>query len=310
MERKVNYLMVGVFSVLLVAAAIAFVVWVGNKRGGQAQSRYLVYFEGAVNGLATGSAVRFLGVGIGTVEDITLVTEPDLRVRVQVSIESRVPVTTATIASLKPSGITGVSFIDLRGGKGGGLPLEEPPAGEEYPVIASEPSDLDKLVSGIPDIIKQTQQLLTRFEGLLSDENITAFGHSMHNIDRFTTALAENDESITSTMRDLATISASFAKTAQSLEQAAASDKLTETLNALNATSANLQSITERVNAITQAQQASVERFTGQGLTDLHALIQETRKATRDIAALAKRLEEKPSRLIYPDTPEGVTIAP
>ncbi len=303
MERRANYLLVGAFTLGLIVAGIAFVLW-ANKHGDKEKlTPYLIYFERAVNGLSKGSAVRFLGVDVGQVENISLDTQPSLRVRVLVSIRENVPLTTSTIASLKPNGLTGLYFIDLRPGDGG-TPLGK--SGSDYPVIASEESALDKLVSGAPGVLEQVQGLLVRTEKLLSDENITSFSASVRNVEQFTGTLAANNEHIASTMRDLANVSASLAAATKALEKGTKDVNIAEMVQSLNATAKSLRAITERIDALTASQAGNV----GQGLGELRQTIAETRRAMRDIGSLARKLDERPSSLLLPEREQGVAVPP
>ncbi len=299
MERKANYLLVGIFTLVLIASGVGFVMWASKHRDGSEVTRYLIYFDGAVNGLAKGSVVRFLGVNVGQVEDITLDTQPYLRVKVLAAIESRVPVSTSTIASLKPQGLTGVSFIDLRAGRRKGEPLTPNDETEKYPVIASEASDLDKLVSGVPELIDKAQNLMDRAGALFNDENIAAFSGSLRNIDQITASIAENSAGLAETLKSLQ--AASLA-----LEGAMSDDKLGKTLESAAASAESLQAIAERVDALIKAQESNV----GQSLTDVRALIQETRQTARSLSVLARQMQEEPTRLLYPKDEQGVKIAP
>ena len=142
MERRVNYILVGVFSLVLVAGFVFFVLWAHNRGNGKVMNHYLIYFSQAINGLSLGGSVRYMGVGIGQVEAIGLDTSTSYpRVQVMVTIDATVPVVQGTVATLKPSGITGFSFIDLSTDSPSTVPL--PQVAGSLPVIRSESSGFD-----------------------------------------------------------------------------------------------------------------------------------------------------------------------
>src|ERR1051325_8523514 len=66
METRASYVLVGSFGLGLVAAAVIFVLWIGNTGSTSARS-YHVIFSGNVTGLAPGASVRYRGIHKGEV---------------------------------------------------------------------------------------------------------------------------------------------------------------------------------------------------------------------------------------------------
>jgi phospholipid/cholesterol/gamma-HCH transport system substrate-binding protein len=194
METRINYVMVGSFALALVAGLIMFVLWASGARDGHDFTRYQIYFNQAVNGLTQGSQVRFMGVQVGQVEVIELdmsLQEP--RVKAVVKINETVPVSTATVAALKPSGITGMYFIDLRN-EDGKASRNLPISRDDMPVIRAEQSDFDKLFGGAGNTMQRIDMVLARVEKLLSDENIDAISATFKHLEGFTAALDDSGE--------------------------------------------------------------------------------------------------------------------
>jgi phospholipid/cholesterol/gamma-HCH transport system substrate-binding protein len=174
MERRVNYILVALFSLALVAGFVTFVLWAHQRGGGKTLRHYAIYFDSAINGLSLGSSVRYLGVAVGNVHAIKLdMTNATPRVRVQVGIDAALPISEGTLATMKPSGITGVYFIDLRSDPSKPEPVSA--AEGELPVIASEPSDIDRLLGGASGSLERLERILARTETLLSDDNLDRF---------------------------------------------------------------------------------------------------------------------------------------
>ncbi len=181
MERRVNYLLVGAFSLVLVAGFTAFVVWAHQRGNGKAITAYAIYFDQAVNGLSLGGSVRYLGVEVGHVQAIALDTAAaPPRVRIAVGIDASVPVSDGTVATLKPSGITGVSFVDLRTDPS--IKIPAPAAADKLPVIRSESGGLDRLFDGAADSMQ-------RLDLLLSDDNLTHLHKTLSNLDNISSRM-------------------------------------------------------------------------------------------------------------------------
>ncbi|MEO1746388.1 MAG: MlaD family protein, partial [Pseudomonadota bacterium] len=70
METKANYVAVGAFTVLIVAAAIAFVLWFTRVDTGGESAQLNIVIEGSVTGLSVGSPVKFNGIDVGQVRSI------------------------------------------------------------------------------------------------------------------------------------------------------------------------------------------------------------------------------------------------
>ncbi len=67
MEREARYAAVGAFVLLVLAMAVLFVYWYTEGHEHRDYTRYEVYFDGSVSGLARGAPVRYLGVDVGRV---------------------------------------------------------------------------------------------------------------------------------------------------------------------------------------------------------------------------------------------------
>ena len=67
MERRANYVMIGLFTFAAIAAAFAFVFWIHHTSDKKTGVAYRVIFDGAVSGLRVGSSVLFNGIRVGEV---------------------------------------------------------------------------------------------------------------------------------------------------------------------------------------------------------------------------------------------------
>src|SRR5580658_2776694 len=160
MDRDANYFAVGAFVLLVVAMALSFVLWYTNQQDKRIYLRYEIYFPGTVSGLSPGGPVRYLGVDVGRVARIMIDPQQRNRVLVIADIEANAPIDGRTRASLSLQGITGLLFIDLK------EDLKAAPGaladGLHYPIIRSEPSDFDVLLSSLPALTTDLVELAAR----------------------------------------------------------------------------------------------------------------------------------------------------
>ena len=116
MEIRASYLLVGAVVLALVAGLAAFSVWLVKADIDREGDLYQIAFAGSVTGLQQGSQVRYRGVPVGRVADIRIDPEHVESVLVTVEIERGTPIRQDTVASLEMQGITGIAFVQLRGG--------------------------------------------------------------------------------------------------------------------------------------------------------------------------------------------------
>jgi ABC-type transporter Mla subunit MlaD len=113
-ERDAKYMAVGLFALLAVAAAVAFVWWYSGASDRRSYERYEIHFSGTVSGLSQGSPVRYLGVDVGRVRSLSVDSRKPGQVTVVAEIDSSAPISGATRAKLGLLGLTGLLYIDLQ----------------------------------------------------------------------------------------------------------------------------------------------------------------------------------------------------
>ena len=137
-------------------------VWIGATQYFARGRKYISYFNESVQGLQKDSEVKFRGVKVGRVEDITIA--PDNRqVGVIMVINLKFDPTKGYVAQLELTGITGVMFINLvpQNPKKPYLPPKMIFV-SPYPVIPSQPSEIKRILSGIDEVIANLKGLDTK----------------------------------------------------------------------------------------------------------------------------------------------------
>src|SRR6201991_3296611 len=98
MEREANYAAVGAFVLVVALVGALFVYWYSDSREHKVFKRYEIYFDGSVSGLERGAAVRYLGVGVGRVQQMSIDPRDAARVQVIVDIGSLTPLSDKTLS--------------------------------------------------------------------------------------------------------------------------------------------------------------------------------------------------------------------
>jgi phospholipid/cholesterol/gamma-HCH transport system substrate-binding protein len=309
MEREANYAAVGAFVLLVALVAALFVYWYSDSRERRTYVRYEIYFDGSVSGLERGAAVRYLGVGVGRVQQMRIDPRDAARVQVIVDIESSTPISERTLAELQLQGVTGLLFIDLEQVKAG-VSLPPAPPGIQYRVIRSARSRFDVLLARLPDVLASAGELVDRASRALSDQNIAAITRSLKNIDTATAGLPQILRDVNALVSALRETSADLAASAKGARQIVdqAGPEVVASLQRVHVVADNLANATEQIQKLVSDNRQDLRSFTRDGLPELERLLREGRAAAEEIRGLSSSLRENPSQLLYEPKQVGMEI--
>jgi phospholipid/cholesterol/gamma-HCH transport system substrate-binding protein len=197
METRANYVMIGLFSILSVIAAAIFTLWIANSGLNKQTSSYDVVFEGPVRGLEIGGEVRFNGIKVGEVQDLSLSKENPKDVIARIEVQTDTPISITSVAELEPAGLTGTAYVQISAGQEGSARLEGR-LGQGPPKISSRRGQLDRLFGESEDVISTALMALTNINKLLSEENMSNFSSTLANVERLTAQLSGPNSALTS----------------------------------------------------------------------------------------------------------------
>ena len=113
METRANYVLIGAFTLAVIAAAFGFVLWFQSLHTTKQRSPIRIVFEGPASGLRNGGSVNFNGIRIGEVVSVKL--DNPRRVVALAMVENNAPIRKDTLVGLEFQGLTGVAAISLKG---------------------------------------------------------------------------------------------------------------------------------------------------------------------------------------------------
>lgn len=308
MEREANYTAVGAFVLLIVAMAAFFVYWYAGSADARDYERYEIYFEGSVSGLNRGSTVRYLGVEVGRVVAIRIDKRASDRIQVIADIDSHTPISKDTLATLSLAGVTGQLYIDLLANSD--AKRMDPVPSEQYPVIDAVPSNFDRLLASLPDLVGRATEVTDRASRVLSDENIAAFSNTMKHLEKSAATLPATMQDASEVVADLKTTLADVRAAAAGARRlvdtagpnvAAASERLRAISENLDRTSANLDKL------MTEHRE-DLALFMRDSLPEIERLLRDSRQAAQQFGELSRSLKADPSQLLYEPSYRGVEI--
>jgi len=223
METRANYVWVGAVTLVLLAALAAFIVWIAGF-GTSSEKKYDIFFPQAVEGLSEGSTVSFSGVPVGKVTDMRVWKDPQF-VQVRISVKNDTPVLQGTTATVLGS-FTGVSTIQLDGGRPGSPPITKP-GRDGVPEIQPKAGGIGAILSSAPQLLDSLTNLTDRLTELLSPQNQHSIGNILHNTDVMTRNMAEASPRLDATMAQLqATLAQAQTTLAQAQQTLGSADQM------------------------------------------------------------------------------------
>jgi phospholipid/cholesterol/gamma-HCH transport system substrate-binding protein len=224
MERKGNYLLIGLFTIAVVAGAFGFVFWIHHSAGKKQSVAYRVIFESPVSGLLVGAPVVFNGIRVGNVTGLSLNADHPSQVVAMLSVNKATPIRSDTRVGLEFTGLTGVASISLKG-VSATTPLIEREEGEP-PTLRAEPSATQDMMQAVRETLNGANQIIA--------ENQAAIHKAITDLATFTATLARNSDDIDQVVKNTKEATASIRDLANNLDKrtesvASGIDKMTAT---------------------------------------------------------------------------------
>ena len=288
METRANYVIVGIFTVLSILAAFAFVYWTAGygDQGVTAQLRFRI--PGSATGLGRGSAVLFNGVKVGDVQRVYL--DPhNPRVAIADTVVLRwTPVTKSTKADVGLAGLTGQASIEMTGGDPNEpnlLDLAE--ENDEVATMDATPSALANLLQATQNLMTRADSAVAQLEGLVSDSR-GPLTETFANVNKFTKALGDNADNIDKFLASAGELSATISQVSERLDSTLAAaeslinavdrDKVASVIDDVSKFTAQLSAAGERLDSISSGVDSAVASI-NQFSTDANATLAKVDKA-------------------------------
>ncbi|MCB1386018.1 MAG: MCE family protein [Nitratireductor sp.] len=269
METRANYIAVGFFTMLVIAASFAFIFWVAQIDNGVVQRPISISIRGVVTGLAPGSEVHFNGIRVGKVTRVVFNPDDPREVLALAEINEDTPVRADTTATIAGQGLTGVSIVSLKGGTPDAPSLFDIAEDGKLPRIRARPSAVADILETVRDVAGKANATLSTVKSFV-EENRKPISNAVANIESFSETLGKNSEGIDQFLQSAGEIGKSLGKlgdkidgTVQGLERivnAVDADKVRTTVDNVAAFSGNLKSGGEKIDSVV----ASVENVAKQ----------------------------------------------
>lgn len=236
MENKAHALIAGLFTIALLTAAVFVGIWLNRDRVEWVP--YQIATKLSVPGLNPQAAVRYRGLDVGKVDDITFDPKVVGQILVHISVEPDTPITHSTFATLGYQGVTGIAYVQLDDDGSNPVKLHSSP--QDVARIEMRPSLFDQLQTRGLAILQQTEEVAKRINDMLSPANQKAILSAFDNVSKAATEVETIPRQLQPTLSRLPAV------TAQAERSLASLDVLSKDASAL---ASSLNSIAEKLNA-------------------------------------------------------------
>lgn len=296
MENKSHAFLAGLFVLLLGAAALAALYWLGG--GKDETNDYVVVTKQNIGGLNPQAQVRYRGIRVGKVSDIRLDPEDYANILVTISVSSSVPLTRGTVAKLNYQGVTGLAHILLlETGKDAEalVPNDDAP-----PRITMIPSLFDELGETGSATLKQARQLMMSANAVLNEDNVRQLSATLANLEASSASMKPALDNLNGTLIQVRKLLDD--RNIRQLSQAAGEvgPLLAETRQLVT----RMQAATEKFDVAVGDASAS---GTSALMPRLNELAQDFSLTSRQLSRVLRILEDTPQGLVFgpPALPPG-----
>ena len=291
MEPRAHHVLIGLFTVLTVGAALLFALWLNKAGAYRPFTYYEVTFNEAVTGLSQGSAVQYSGIKVGDVISLGLDPNDPRTVRARIRIVGHTPIKQDTRARLAITGVTGLAVIQLHGGSPESPPLEGKDG--QPGIIIADRSPLSRLMANGEDLVVNITRLLNRANRMLSRENAERVSRTLENLEQATAGIAEQRDELGETLRQTSAATreaAELMRTANRLLDGQGSQALDNAERLM----ASLERSSRSIEQLLESNRSALDSGM-QGLGELGPAIGELRDTLGALRSFSRRLEQDPT---------------
>lgn len=309
METRAHYVAVGGFVLAMIVLAFAAVLWLARAQLTTQAANYDIYFKGPVSGLREGAPVEYNGVPVGKVSQIQIDPTNVEQIQVTIEIADTVAIKANAAAAVETNILSGVSYIQIVGGTQD-APLLRPQKGQRFGVIRAHRSRLASAVARAPQLLEKADETLDQLNHLLDAKNRQAVAETIENIREFSTGMVEWRKDIAQLTANANAATRTLSTLLENADRSySGSDgignRLTTAIADFGVVAKNLADTSRQLQLTLQDVRPGVRTFSQHTLSDIGALVGETRQLVTGLNRLTAEIERDPSRVLFGDRREG-----
>jgi len=203
-EAKTNYTLVGLSVMILLISLCAGAIWLSFGFDKTKYLHYVIYTNESVSGLSEEALVKFNGVKVGYVDNVSLSIDKPGKVRIIINIAQGTPITRSTYATMMSQGITGSNYLNLAV-DGTNHELLYSTAANPVPEIPYHDSFFYRLEKNFDVLSKE-------IETMFSADNAKHMNAILANLDKLSSDLPKISNGLSAAIQDVSDMSNDVAK--------------------------------------------------------------------------------------------------
>ena len=310
METRANYVLIGAFTLAVIAGVFGFIYWFQNIGGTGERLLYRIVFDGSVSGLRTGATVMFNGIRVGEVTGLRLDPSKPKQVVATLSVDRSVTVREDTRIGLEFQGLTGIASVALIGGDPAAKVIAGVGSDATPPLLIAPPGATQDVTQAARDVMRKLDEFIT--------DNQKAFTAALQNIEMFTGTLSRNSDKIDKTLSNIEQFTAALGSNSQNIDKTLAN--IERFTGALGRNSDRIDRIAQGLEGLTGGPDGkggdineaarsikeladNLDKRTEALTLDIARLARTGSRTLTTIDKAAKNFDANPSRLIWGGAP-------
>lgn len=171
----------GLFVCTSFALAIVALIWLTGVRLGGGHMTLFARFTESVTGLERNAPVRYQGLRVGRVEDISVAADAPEAIEVTLTLDPATVLFEGTVAQLDPAGLTGLKAINLTPGDVHGPRLKD------RALLPARGSFFDRITSNATAMVTDVRHVAELITHLISPASQERLEHLIAGLDRLVT---------------------------------------------------------------------------------------------------------------------------
>lgn len=305
MGRNNHALVTGLFLIVLVTSATAFIYWIGTMN--KERNLYVISTQESVSGLNPESTVFFRGIAVGKVISVKFDPLNSGIILVPIEVDKDILLTKGVYATLQLKGVTGLTQIQLQ--DTGKITEKLPPGDRPLFRIPLVPSLTDKLLNSGEEILQKADHLMIRVGALLSDENEKNIGGILVNLKTLTDKLSDLQRKVDIALAGVPDLTVNAQKSLAHFN--ALSTDAQQTLKHIDSLTGDLRALTKEVKTLSVKAAGFADTGKTAGdmamqttLPKINQMLTELQSTTSQVKRVASMLENNPQSLLLGPDPK------
>ncbi|CAB5684795.1 MlaD family protein [Comamonas aquatica] len=298
MENKSHAMAAGSFVLALLVLLGALALWLTRDR--HDYTLYEMSTGDTISGLQNHATVRYKGVAVGKVTEITFDQAQQGNVLIRIAVDSKAPVSpTTTFGMLGYQGVTGIAHIQLDDVTEPMAALPEGPGG--IPRLLMKSSPLSVLADQGMTILSKVDEATRRINQLLGDDNQERFSSLLLNLSDAASNVSGVTRSMHTTLQqELPGMTQDARRALQAMEKAGQeAGALAQEVRRMTTTVQGPDGALARITEGSQAMARAAERLDRATLPGISQAASDVSSAARRMGSAAAGIGDNPQSLLY-----------